>query len=66
MTHHVHLLVTPEREDSLPRTMQSSGRDAIVRTINAAYRRTATLWKGRSIDPTHHFFELGRLTSAGG
>ena len=29
MTNHVHLLVTPEREESLPRTMQSSGRDAM-------------------------------------
>jgi REP element-mobilizing transposase RayT len=29
MTNHVHLLVTPEREDSLPRTLQSSGRDAM-------------------------------------
>jgi putative transposase len=28
MTNHVHVPVTPEREDSLPRTMQSSGRDA--------------------------------------
>jgi putative transposase len=66
MTHHVHLLVTPEREDSLPRATQSSGRDAIVRTINAADRRPGTQWEGRSIDPMHHFFELGRLTSAGG
>jgi REP element-mobilizing transposase RayT len=33
MTNHVHLLVTPEREDSLPRTMQSLGR-RYVRTIN--------------------------------
>jgi putative transposase len=46
MTNHVHLLVTPEREDSLPRTMQSLGR-RYVRTINTAYRRTGTLWEGR-------------------
>jgi putative transposase len=26
MTNHLHLLVTPERGDSLPRTLQSSGR----------------------------------------
>lgn len=46
MTNHVHLLVTPEREDSLPRTMQSLGR-RYVRAINAAYRRSGTLWEGR-------------------
>jgi REP-associated tyrosine transposase len=79
MTNHVHLLVTPEREDSLPRTLQSRGveRDDLssnrhpalvyclsmissenryplfgimlkVRTINTAYRRTGTLWEGRT------------------
>jgi putative transposase len=46
MTNHVHLLVTPEREDSLPRTMQSLGR-RYVRYVNAAYRRSGTLWEGR-------------------
>jgi len=46
MTNHVHLLVTPRRADSLPRTMQSLGR-GYVRHINATYRRTGTLWEGR-------------------
>jgi REP-associated tyrosine transposase len=46
MTNHVHLLVTPERADSLPCLMQSLGR-RYVRYINAAYRRTGTLWEGR-------------------
>jgi putative transposase len=46
MTHHVHLLVTPQPADSLPRTMQSLGR-RYVRHVNAAYRRTGTLWEGR-------------------
>ena len=46
MTNHVHLLVTPRRADSLPRTMQSLGR-RYVRHINATYRRTGTLWEGR-------------------
>jgi hypothetical protein len=41
MTNHVHLLVTPRRADSLPRTMQS------LRHINATYRRTGTLWGDR-------------------
>jgi putative transposase len=46
MTNHVHLLVTPERAESLPRTMQSLGR-RYVRAINAAQRRSGTLWEGR-------------------
>jgi hypothetical protein len=37
MTNHVHLLVTPEREDSLPRTMQSLGR----RYVRTSTRRIA-------------------------
>lgn len=46
MTNHVHLLVTPENKDSLPRMMQSLGR-CYVRHINFAYERTGTLWEGR-------------------
>ena len=46
MTNHVHLLVTPSDAESLPRTMQSLGR-RYVRHVNAAYRRTGTLWEGR-------------------
>jgi putative transposase len=46
MTNHVHLLVTPAKPESLPRTMQSLGR-RYVRHINAAYRRSGTLWEGR-------------------
>ena len=46
MTNHVHLLVTPERRESLPRMMQSLGR-RYVRHVNGAYRRTGTLWEGR-------------------
>jgi putative transposase len=44
MTDHVHPPVTPEREDSLPRTLRSLGRCS-MRTINTAYRRTGTLWE---------------------
>ena len=43
MTNHVHLLVTPERAESLPQTMQSLGR-RYVRYVNALQRRTGTLW----------------------
>jgi putative transposase len=46
MTNHVHLLVTPQDEDSLPRMMQSLGR-RYVRHVNGLYRRSGTLWEGR-------------------
>jgi putative transposase len=46
MTNHVHLLLTPGVADGLPRLMQWLGRP-YVRHINAAYRRTGTLWEGR-------------------
>jgi putative transposase len=46
MTNHVHLLVTPETEFSLPKSMQSIGR-RYVQYFNHAYGRTGTLWEGR-------------------
>lgn len=46
MTNHVHLLVTPDGEDSVPRMMQVLGR-RYVRHINFCYRRSGTLWEGR-------------------
>ncbi len=46
MSNHVHLLVTPQSAESLPRNMQSLGR-RYVRHINGIYRRTGTLWEGR-------------------
>ena len=46
MTNHVHLLVTPQQADSVPRMMQSLGR-RYVRHVNTTYRRTGTLWEGR-------------------
>ena len=46
MTNHVHLLATPGGTESLPRAMQSLGR-RYVRHVNAAHRRTGTLWEGR-------------------
>lgn len=46
MTNHVHLLLTAERAHSLPRILQSLGRRYVAH-INAAYRRTGTLWEGR-------------------
>lgn len=46
MTNHVHLLVTPEREKSLPLMMQAMGRNYVQR-LNVRYGRTGTLWEGR-------------------
>ncbi len=54
MPNHVHLLVTPQEEDSLPKTMQSLGR-RYVRHVNWVYGRSGTMWEGRyraaMIDP---------------
>jgi putative transposase len=46
MTNHVHLLVTPGHEESLPGMMQSLGW-RYVRYVNWTYRRTGALWEGR-------------------
>lgn len=46
MTNHVHLLMTPERADSVSRLMQSIGR-RYVQYVNRTYRRTGTLWESR-------------------
>jgi len=46
MTNHVHFLVTPWREGSVSRMMQSLGR-YYVRYYNMTYRRSGTLWEGR-------------------
>jgi len=46
MTNHVHLLATPETEQTLPKTLQSVGR-RYVQYFNYIYERTGTLWEGR-------------------
>lgn len=46
MTNHVHLLVTPEEEDSISRIMQHTGRE-YVQYINRVYQRSGTIWEGR-------------------
>ncbi|WP_447969620.1 transposase [Nitrospira sp. M1] len=46
MPNHVHLLLTPEHPESLPKTLQSLGR-RYVQHVNATYHRTGTLWEGR-------------------
>ena len=46
MSNHVHLLVTPNREDSIPRIFQHVGRIYVL-YINKKYKRTGSLWEGR-------------------
>jgi len=46
MTNHVHLLVSPKRENSLSKAMQTVGR-YYVQYYNHRYHRTGTLWEGR-------------------
>ena len=46
MTNHVHLLITPDAEQSLAETLQMLGR-YYVQHYNYSYKRTGTLWEGR-------------------
>jgi REP-associated tyrosine transposase len=46
MTNHVHLLMTPHRENGIGKVMQTLGR-YYVQYFNYQYRRTGTLWEGR-------------------
>jgi len=46
MTNHVHLLLTPERSDSVGRLFQGLGRH-YVRYVNKTYQRHGSLWDGR-------------------
>jgi putative transposase len=46
MTNHVHLLLTPEREESCTAMMRDLGQ-RYVPYFNSRYGRTGTLWEGR-------------------
>ena len=46
MTNHVHILVSPEHEESISQMMQQLGRK-YVRYFNKEHGRTGTLWEGR-------------------
>ena len=46
MTNHVHLLLTPEKENSAARLMKNLGQ-RYVQYVNRTYRRSGTLWEGR-------------------
>jgi len=46
MPDHVHLLASPGKEQSVPKTLQSLGRK-YVQYFNAKYGSSGTLWEGR-------------------
>ena len=46
MTNHVHLLMTPDSEDSISRLMKALG-SRYAFYMNKRYRRTGTMWEGR-------------------
>lgn len=46
MTNHIHLLATPEYDDSISKVFQSVGRK-YVQHFNFTYKRSGTLWEGR-------------------
>ncbi|AXQ31163.1 transposase [Solimonas sp. K1W22B-7] len=63
MTNHVHLLMTPDKVDSISRVLQSVGR-RYVQYVNTSYRRSGTLWEGRHkaslIDSEHYLMSCYR------
>lgn len=46
MSNHIHLLATPEYDDSISKVFQSVGRK-YVQYFNYTYKRSGTLWEGR-------------------
>ncbi len=46
MTNHVHLLISPDKEQGLSKALQMLGR-YYVQYYNYSYQRTGTLWEGR-------------------
>ena len=63
MTNHVHILATPQHQDSLPQMWQHLGR-RYVWFFNKTYQRTGTLWEGRYkatvIDSDQHLLRCYR------
>jgi putative transposase len=58
MTNHVHLLATPESDQSLFKTLQSVSR-RYVHYFNFTYKRTGTLWEkaatGSTVIDSEHY-----------
>jgi len=46
MSNHLHLLLTPSQNDSLPKMMQAVGRSYVL-YFNKRHTRSGTLWEGR-------------------
>ncbi len=46
MTNHIHLLATPQLENTIGKVFQSVGRK-YVQYFNSTYQRSGTLWEGR-------------------
>ncbi|HRQ59412.1 MAG TPA: transposase [Azoarcus taiwanensis] len=46
MTNHVHILLSPDRPDSVGAMMKALGQ-RYVQHVNRAYQRSGTLWEGR-------------------
>jgi len=65
MTNHIHLLATPEFDDSISKVFQSVGRK-YVQYFNYTYKRSGTLWEGRYratvVDSEQYLLTLMRYT----
>ncbi len=63
MPNHIHLLVTPKKENSVSKMLQSLGRK-YVQYFNQTYERTGTLWEGRYrstvIEPDEYLFDVSK------
>ena len=63
MTNHIHLLATPQFDDSISKVFQSVGRK-YVQYFNHTYKRSGTLWEGRYratvVDSEHYLLTLMR------
>ena len=63
MTNHIHLLATPQFENSISKVFQSVGRK-YVQYYNYTYKRSGTLWEGRYratiVDTEQYFLKLMR------
>jgi putative transposase len=58
MSNHLHLLLTPLQNDSLPKMMQAVGRSYVL-YFNKRHGRSGTLWEGRyrsSLIQTERYF----------
>lgn len=63
MTNHVHILMTPDSQTSISRTIQHVGRHYVT-YINRTYGKSGTLWEGRhkgnNIDSQHYLLACMR------